>query len=266
MDILSGTLLGIVQGLTEFLPISSSGHLILAREFLGFQSEIDLSYDAVLQLATALAVLVYFWKTFWELLRSVASWIRGRGIRHIQKVLLLALIIGTIPAVILGLFLEEYMATTFRSAELVATTLVLGALVMFFAEKYAEMKQTAPLTVKKGLLIGFFQSLALMPGMSRSGMTISGGLFFGLTREEATRFSFLLAFPVIFGAGLKKFLELNSSGVLGDINISLFAGAFTAFIVGMLAIHYLLKYLRNHTLTIFIVYRILFAVIIFVFM
>lgn len=261
MDIFSSVILGIVQGLTEFLPISSSGHLIVAREFLGLQSDLDLSFDAVLQLATAFAILVYFRKTFWELFLSALSFVQGKGIPHKQKILLLALVAGTIPAVVFGLLLEEYMATTFRSAELVAMMLVFGALLMFFAEKAASQKEE--LSVKRGLWIGLFQSLALIPGMSRSGMTISGGLFLGLTREDAARFSFLLAFPIIFGAGLKKFLELGGSGALGDIGVPLFFGALSAFTVGMFAIHYLLKYLRNHTLTIFIVYRIVLAVIIF---
>ena len=121
----------------------------------------------------------------------------------------------------------------------------------FIAEKFASQKEE--LTVRKGIWIGFFQVLALLPGMSRSGATISGGLLFGLTREKAARFSFLLSFPIIFGSGFKKLLELSGSGALSDIGTSLFWGAITAFIVGLFVIHYLLKYLRNHTLNIFII-------------
>ena len=120
------------------------------------------------------------------------------------------------------------------------------------------------LTPQKGLWIGFFQALALIPGMSRSGMTISGGLFLGLSREEAARFGFLLAFPIVFGLGMQKFLTLGSSGTLFILGAPLLAGSITAFIVGLLAIHYLLKYLKNHTLTVFIVYRILLALLVFV--
>ena len=260
MDIISGIILGVVQGLTEFLPISSSGHLILAREVLGLKTSYGLSFDAVLQLATSLAVLVYFRADFMRLFKVATAWLQRRAIEQKDKILLLALIIGTIPAVILGLLLEDYMGTTFRSSELVAFALIAGAVLFFLAEKFA--KKNENLTVKKGLWIGLFQTLALIPGMSRSGMTISGGLFFGLSREDAARFSFMLAFPIIFGGGMKKLLELSGSGALSEIGLSLLVGALSAFIVGMFAIHYLLKYLKNHTLGIFIVYRLALAVLV----
>jgi len=263
MDLLDGIILGIVQGLTEFLPVSSSGHLILAREVLGLPTDLGLSFDAVLQLATSLAVLVYFRVEFGRLLVAFIRLLQRKSVEASDKVLLLAITIGTIPAVIFGLLLEDYMETTFRSAELVAWTLIAGSVLFFLAEKFA--KQSENLTVKKGLWIGLFQVLALIPGMSRSGMTISGGLFLGLTRETAARFSFMLAFPIIFGSGIKKFLELGANGALDEIGLSLFVGALSAFIVGVLAIHYLLKYLRNHTLVVFIIYRLVIAGVIFVF-
>lgn len=261
MNLLDGIILGIIQGLTEFLPISSSGHLILAREVLGLQTSLGLSFDAVLQLATSLAVLVYFRADFVRLFTAAIKWLQRKTVEQKDRILLLALIVGTIPAVILGLLLEDYMGTTFRNAELVAWTLIVGSVLFFIAEKYA--KQSENLTVKKGLWIGFFQILALIPGMSRSGMTISGGLLFGLKREEAARFSFMLAFPIIFGGGMKKLLELSANGALNEIGLSLLGGAIAAFMVGVLAIHYLLKYLKNHTLGIFIIYRILLAGVIF---
>ena len=262
MDLLDGIILGIVQGFTEFLPISSSGHLILVREVLGLQTGLGLSFDAVLQLATSLAVLAYFRADFVRLFCASVRWLQKKTIEQKDKVLLLALIIGTIPAVTVGLLLEGYMETTFRNAELVAWALIAGSILFFLAERFA--KQDESLTVKKGLWVGLFQTLSLIPGMSRSGVTISGGLFFGLKREEAARFSFMLAFPIIFGSGMKKFLELSASGSLNEIGLSLFAGALSAFIIGVLTIHYLLKYLRNHTLGIFIVYRIILAVLILV--
>ena len=264
MDLLDGIILGIVQGLTGFLPISSSGHLILVREVLGLQTGLGLSFDAVLQLATSLAVLAYFRADFVRLFWASVRWLQKKTIEQKDKVLLLALIIGTIPAVTVGLLLEGYMETTFRNAELVAWALIAGSILFFLAERFA--KQDESLTVKKGLWVGLFQTLSLIPGMSRSGVTISGGLFFGLKREEAARFSFMLAFPIIFGSGMKKFLELSASGSLNEIGLSLFAGALSAFIIGVLTIHYLLKYLRNHTLGIFIVYRILLAGLILVYL
>jgi len=261
MDPLSGIILGIIQGLTEFLPISSSGHLIIAREFFGVESAFDLSFDAVLQLATSLTVLVYFRKDFLRIAKLPFAYIRKQVIKREDKILLGALVLGTIPAVVFGLLLEDTMETVFRSAELVAWTLLAGSLIFYLAEKFA--KQESVLTEKKGLWIGFFQVLALIPGMSRSGMTISGGLFMGLTRENAARFSFLLSFPIIFGSGMKKLLELGFGGAFNELGISLFLGAVSAFIVGMLAIHYLLKYLKNHSLSVFIWYRVILAAIIF---
>ena len=261
MDIVSGAILGVVQGLTEFLPISSSGHLILAREVLGLESQYGLSFDAVLQLATSLAVLLYFRHDFFRLFKSAVGFVLGKTLERLDRILLLALIFGTIPAVALGLLLEGYMETTFRSAELVGFTLLLGALLFYIAEKVAKQNET--ITPKKGFIVGLFQSLALIPGMSRSGMTISGGLFLGLKREEAARFGFMLAFPIIFGSGAMKLTELGLNGGLADIGVALLLGAIFAFFVGIAAIHYLLKYLKNHTLNVFIVYRVVLAFIIF---
>lgn len=259
MDILSSIFLGAVQGITEFLPISSSGHLILSREVFGISGENGLAFDAVLQLATALAVLVYFKKDFTALIQGFFKLITGGEVEKKIKVLLYAIILGTIPAAVLGLLLQDYMDTTFRTPAFVGTTLLLGSLLFYVAEKVA--KQNMELTTKKGLWIGFFQSLALFPGTSRSGATISGGLILGLKREEAARFSFLLSFPIIFGSGLVKMLGL--AGESAPLEVGLLMGAITSFIVGIFAIHYLLKYLKNHTLSVFIWYRVILAVIIF---
>lgn len=263
MEIFSSIILGFVQGATEFIPISSSGHLIIVREIFGFDTSLGLSFDAVLQLATALAVLVYFKKDFVKLFFSFISLFTGKPVEKETRILLFALILGTIPAVLFGLLLEGYIETSFRSAQVVAVMLILGSILFFIAEKFA--KQNKNVTVKKGLLIGFFQSLALLPGMSRSGATISGGLLFGLNREQAAKFSFLLSFPIIFGSGMKKLLELSSDGLLNEIGLQLIFGSITSFLVGILVIHHLLKYLRNHTLNIFIYYRVILAILIFIF-
>jgi undecaprenyl-diphosphatase len=234
--VISNIILGLVQGLTEFIPVSSSGHLIVAREFLTLHGN-DLAFDAVLQLATVLAVLVYFRKDLWALL---FDWKK-------LKIVVLA----TIPAVILGLLLENYMETVFRNVLLVAIMLVVGSFIMLLSEFFATKDKT--LNLKNGFIIGVFQCLALIPGMSRSGMTISGGLFTGLDREAATRFSFLLSFPIIFGSGLKKVLDIQS------FDLSFGLAFLTAFIVGLAAIHFLIKFLKTHTLRAFAWYRIFFA-------
>lgn len=249
MSFIEGIILGLIQGLTEFIPVSSSAHLILVRDLLNIDSTNALSVDAVFQLATILAVLFYFFKDFMALLSN--------------KTLLRAILVGTVPALILGLMLEDYMDTVFRSSHLVAITMIFGSVLMFVAERYA--KQDKELTVSRGLVVGFFQALALIPGVSRSGATISGGLLSGLTRESAARFSFLLSFPIIFGAGLKKFFDLQQSGELSTIGLPLWVGSLVAFVVGLWAINFLIKYLKNNKLTIFIYYRLIIATIILFF-
>jgi undecaprenyl-diphosphatase len=260
MEYLSSIILGVVQGLTEFLPISSSGHLILAREVLHLNTDLGLSFDAVLQLATSIAVLVYFRRDFLALLVSFFRLLGGRAVEQNQKILFLALVLGTIPAVIAGLFLERQMETVFRSATLVAAMLLLGSLLFYIAEKVA--KQNSPLSARKGIIIGLFQCLALIPGFSRSGVTISGGLLLGLTREEAAKFGFLLSFPIIFGSGFFKLVELIRGGSLGTIGAPLLLGSLVSFVVGIGVIHFLLRYLRTHTLSIFIYYRVALALLV----
>jgi undecaprenyl-diphosphatase len=259
MTILNAIILGIIQGLTEFLPISSSGHLIIARQYLGIQTMDGLAFDAVLQLATILAVGLYFWRDILGLARSFFKLITRKALVGKESTLFWAIFVGTIPAVIFGLLFEKSMDTIFRNVHLVALTLVLGSILMFFAERYA--RQNKNITVEKGLLAGLFQSLALLPGVSRSGATISGGLFLGLTREEATRFSFLLSFPIILGSGLKKLLDLYQAHELVVLGPALWVSSAFAFVVGLAAIHFLITYLKKHTLYAFVVYRLLLVVV-----
>lgn len=249
--------LGIVQGLTEFLPVSSTGHLIVAREILGLSVSHSLAVDAVLHLATALAVAVYFRKDMVSLIRSCVSWVAGKGIEVTKRTMVLALILGTLPAVIIGLFAEDYLDTTFRSPELVAYALLAGSLLFFVAERMAQ--QTQHVTIGRGVVIGFFQALALIPGVSRSGATISGGLLLGLKREDAARFAFLLSFPVILGAGGLKLFELGGSGVLVASGGLIAIAALGAFVSGISAIYFLMRFLKTNTLDVFIVYRVLLA-------
>lgn len=269
MGYIDAIILGAVQGLTEFLPVSSSGHLLIARKIFDLPLQGSLSFDAILQCATVLAVLLYFAKDLWGIMLSVLRYVSGKIISETEKVYIWAITLGTIPAIIFGLLLESTMDSVFRNIHLVALALLAGSALMYCAQKYTEknsprvtLGENQGLTVKKGIVIGFFQSLALVPGISRSGATISGGLLTGLSREEATRFSFLLSVPILVGAGLKKLLEVDfaaSGGVLGP----LFAGSAVSFIIGLLAIHYFIKYLKTHTLSVFIWYRVALAIAIF---
>jgi len=265
MHILDAIILGIIQGVTEFLPISSSGHLIIARDILGWHGTNDLSFDAVLQLATALAIIFFFWKDIWKLIKTFFMMILRKPVEKKDSVMIFAIIIGTIPAIIGGLFLESKMESVFRNASLVAVILIIGSLVMYYAEKLA--KKDSDLSIKKGFYIGLFQCLALVPGFSRSGATISGGLFCGLNREEAARFSFLLSIPIILGSGIKKLADIIlTSGATGISYMELIVGSLTAFAVGLFIIGFLIKYLKNHSLNVFIWYRLFLAAIILIFL
>jgi len=266
MTLLESVVLGVVQGLTEFLPVSSTGHLILARTVFGINDAQGLAVDAVLQLATVAAVFVYFSPDIWQLSQTALRKLGRLPVNRKDEVLLYALIIATIPAVIFGLMLESLMASAFRSPVLVALVLVCGSVFFMFAEyQYHNKPRMNDMSLSKGFKIGLFQVLALIPGMSRSGATIAGGMLLGLSRSEAARFAFLLAIPVITGAGLKKLLDL----IVSDESVAwlpVIAGSVVAFITGLFAIHFLLSFVRNHTLWPFIWYRIILAAfVLFVF-
>ena len=258
--------LGVLQGLTEFLPVSSTGHLVLARALFGVEDANALAFDAVLHLATALAVIVYFRQDLWTLVQALLRKLGRLPVNEKDERLLYALLVGTIPAVILGLSLETLMATLFRSPLLVAAVLVAGSVLFMYAEwRYLSAPRDERMTWRKGLAIGFFQSLALIPGMSRSGATIVGGMLLGLSRSEAARFAFLLAVPVITGAGMKKFLELLTSDTT-VVWSAVAGGAVAAFLSGLFAVHFMIGFVRRHTLWPFIWYRLVLAgFVIFVF-
>jgi len=259
---LNSILLGFVQAVTEFLPISSSGHLIIFRDLTNTQVGYGLAFDSVLQLATTLSVVVYFRKDIYRLIKSGFLMLAGKLKDTDDKIMIWGIIIGTTPAVFFGFLLEDSMDTIFRNSLLVAGTLVLGAGVMYLADRFS--RQDREITIKNSLMIGLFQSLALVPGMSRSGMTISGGLFLGLKREVAIRFSFLLAIPVLLGSGLKKMMDLGSSGLLESVGGELIVGSVVAFVVGLIVIRFLITYLKNNSFKLFIYYRLILAVFIVV--
>jgi len=264
MTILDALVLGVVQGITEFLPISSSGHLIIVRDVLGLQVPEGLAVDATLQLATAFAVVWYFKKDLWHLLMGVFDWMRGNIVSKDTKVLILALLFATIPAVVAGLFLESTMDTIFRNSHLVAWVLIAGSVLFIFAEFYSrKIPLEQPLTVQKGILVGLFQVLALVPGMSRSGATISGGMIMGFSRASAARFSFLLSVPIILGSGGRKLIDLGSVGTPVSEWVLIGVAALVAFVSGLAAIHFLLTFLRTHTLLPFVLYRVALATVVF---
>lgn len=259
MELLDAIILGLVQGVTEFLPISSSGHLVLAREWLMIDDINALAFDAILHFATTAAVIIYFWSDLWRLLQVAMRRLGRLPVDQKDMTLLVALVVGTIPAVVFGVFLESVISEHLDTSLMVAGILLVASIFFLYAEwRYSVSPPHGEITVKRGLLVGFFQVLALLPGMSRSGATIAGGMLLGLTRIEATRFSFLLAIPITLGVGLKMTLDLmKEEGVVAWTQIGV--GAVVAFVTALFVIHFFLAFIRKYTLWPFIWYGVILA-------
>ncbi len=261
MSLLQAIVLGIVQGLTEFLPISSSGHLILVPYFFDWDPQ-ELTFDVSLHAGTLLAVLFYFRQDWLRLLAAGLRDLRQRRLTSPgpDSRLLLLLALGSIPAAVAGAALSGF-EDGLRRPGVVAAMLVVVAGLMWVAERLATpWRGMDRVSANDTLFIGAAQATALVPGVSRSAITISAGLVRGLNREAATRFSFLLATPVVFGAALFAFAEAAAEPDGEPFEWAPFlAGSATAALVGLLTIHFLLRYLRFHTLRLFIWYRIALA-------
>jgi undecaprenyl-diphosphatase len=267
MTLLQALILGIIQGITEFLPISSSGHLLLVPELAGWQQQ-PLAFDVALHVGTTLAVVAYFWRDWWLLIRETLSDLRVHGLRirrwgpYGHLMLLLAL--GTIPAVIVGLGVSD-LEDRLRTPAVVVTMLVVIGLYMAAAERWVS-RRTDPglerLTWVGVLCVGVAQASALVPGVSRSGVTISTGMFAGLERAAAARFSFLLAMPVTVAAMIRELPGLRYAGEQGITRLEIGAGIIASLVVGVLAIRFLLRYLSFGSLYPFVIYRIALAIVV----
>lgn len=260
-------LLGIIQGLTEFLPVSSSGHLILAPALLGFEDQ-GLALDTILHLATLLAIIIYFRKDLLELLKSLYTPSSPPETRRLAW----AIIVATIPAGIAGLLAEDAIENSLRSPFFVAGNLMFWSFVFIIADRQAAGKISTPeeltkLSFGKVMLIGFAQAIALLPGTSRSGITIAAGLFMGLSRENSARFCFLLGTPIILAAGGHKMLHFITApaGSFAYSAPQLVTGFIAAFLSGYLAIKILLKILSTAGLMPFVIYRLILGAAIFLF-
>jgi undecaprenyl-diphosphatase len=253
---LEAILLGLIQGLTEFLPVSSSGHLILAREFLNIPIENTLAFDVFLNTATLFAVIFCFWRD----IKSVVKDFSTLGPSKKSRTLLYALILGSIPAGVVGFLYKTDIENAFRSSNSVALALIAGSVLMFVGDRLSRQGGLSPL---KGFLTGVFQALALIPGVSRSGSTISGGLITGLSREEAIRFSFLLLIPVSCGALFKVILDAGFSNFTQFFSLDGIIAFVVAFLSGIWAVRFLVRYLSKNSFTIFIIYRLILVGLIF---
>lgn len=261
--------LGIVQGLTEFIPVSSSGHLLGVRQLMGWNDAwLDQTFDVSLHIGTLVALVFYYRHDWWSITRGFFNHI----LRHTPYYkddadgasgqLMVPILVACVPAAIVGYVWEDFIEHKLGQWYMIAAALVVIGLVMLLADMTGRKNRgISKMNYTDFITIGCAQALALFPGVSRSGITISAGLFRGLERAAAARFSFLLSAPIILGAGLKKLMGLVSTGLQPGEAIPIIVGFVAASVSGYLAIHFLIAYLRTRTLAVFVVYRIAFAAI-----
>ena len=268
MNWFEAIILGLVQGLTEFLPISSSAHLRVIGEFLPGAADPGAAFTAITQIGTELAVLLYFWR---DITRIISQWCRALAgkVSHSDPDVRMGwlIIVGSIPIGVLGLLFEEYIDTTFRSLWLVATMLIVFGVILAMADTWGkQVKPIRKLTWRDGILYGLAQAMALIPGVSRSGGTITMGLALGYTRQAAARYAFLLAVPAVFASGFYKLAQSISSpdpsatyGMLETL-----VATVVAFFVGYAIIAWLMRFISNNSFKVFVWYRILLGAALYV--
>lgn len=255
MELLKAIILGLVQGFTEFIPISSSGHLILVGNFLHF-SYSGLAFDTALNIGTLAALFAFFWKDFWSLGRDFVLGGKDRKLAGY-------IIVATIPAVVFGLLVQDLAETVFRSNALVAFNLIWVAVLMLLIDRLPQItKKVQDIKLPQAAIVGFAQALALIPGTSRSGITITAGRALKFDRVTATRFSFFLSAPVITGATLKLILSDSTLHQMAIMPAMYLGGILGAFVAGYFSIKFLINYLSKNGLAIFAYYRIVVGILI----
>jgi undecaprenyl-diphosphatase len=272
MEIFAAAILGIIQGLTEFLPVSSSAHLILVPWFFGWKPQ-GIAFDVSLHVGTAIAIIAFFWKDWIMLVRElIAGLIEGSLFGNQQRKLAWFLIVGTLPAMVAGLALENTVEEQLRSPLATVFTLVIFGALLLIAERRSKQNRAIEMfTWADSLWIGFSQAVALIPGVSRSGITISTALLRDSSRTSAARFSFLLSTPVIVGAGILEgwvLIKAVRHPIEGAAPVQwpvLGVGILTASITGFLCIKYFLRYLQTKSLTPFVIYRFLLAAVVLIY-
>lgn len=248
MDILQAAILGLVQGLGEFLPISSSAHLVIVPWLFNWEDP-GLTFDIALHIGTLIAVAIYFWKDWLQLITKGVTDARSRDGR-----LFWYLVLATIPGAMIGLLLEKKAETSFRNPVLIAIMLIVLGIVLYWVDRKSAKKIEAEnISLKTSFLIGLSQALAIIPGVSRSGITMTTGLFLGLTREGAARFSFLLSAPIIFGAAIVKVPHIIANPAV--ITTNFIVGMVVSFVTGIASIGFLLRHLQKKTFLPFAWYR-----------
>jgi undecaprenyl-diphosphatase len=261
MTIFQAIIFGAVQGFTEFLPISSTAHLILLPWFLGWPDP-GLAFDVALHLGTLVALLLYFRSDWTALTVSAFGLVRGRTQSPDARMAML-IIAGTIPAAAAGVLFEDTVESTLRAPQLIGVTLILLALVLVAAEMIGRRKKSLnDISLADAISIGIAQAVAIIPGVSRSGSTITAGLFLGMKRDAAARFSFYLSAPIIAGAVGKKLVDILGSGLSSGQLMPFIVGIVASGVVGYLSIAFLMRYLQTHNTYLFVVYRILLGIVV----
>ena len=258
MTFLQAVILGIVQGLTEFLPISSSAHLVIVPFLLGWQipAEQVFPFDVLVQMGTLLAVIVYFWQDLWAIIKAfITGLVRLKPFADAQARLGWYLILATLPAVLFGLLVKDQVEAAFNSVALTAGFLLLTAVFLMLAENYGRRARTlTTITWLDALIIGLFQALSIFPGVSRSGSTLTGGMLRQFDRFAAARFSFLMSIPVMLGAGALELKDLLEKPTWTSFWPLIAVGFAAAAVVGYLSIRWMLRYVMHHSLRSFAVY------------
>lgn len=264
-EILKAILLGVVQGLTEFLPVSSTAHLRIIPSFFGW-GDIGASYTAVIQVGTMIAIILYFRNDLMNMTKAMLTSLKTRDFKSKDTRLLIMIIIGTIPIVIFGFVLKDLIRHQFRNMYIVAASLIFFSIVLYIADKVTKkQKDISNIDNKDGIIIGLFQALALIPGASRSGSTISGAFFRNMTREDAARFSFLLSIPAVLLSGVYELFSQRATLLNGESAVlSLIIATVVSGVVGYWSIWFLLSYIKKHSMMLFVVYRIIFGILIII--
>ena len=267
MDILEILILGFVQGIAEFLPISSSAHLIIFRDIFGIGSgmsaNMDLTFDIALHFGTLLSIGVFFFKDFIKMIQKGFT----KGVKDDDGKILWYLVAATIPAAIVGVLFEEAIENVVRSNYVViAIALAVMGIIIYLADKFSkETKTIKKMTLKDAILVGCSQVFALIPGFSRSGTTIAAGRVLGLDRESAAKFSFFLSAPVVLGAVCLQLIKGTAFSVIAANLGTFILGILVSFVIGLLCIKYLLKYLQKHNFKIFMIYRVVLGAVVLVY-
>jgi undecaprenyl-diphosphatase len=257
LELIEAIFLGIVQGLTEFLPVSSSGHLLLGQYFLGLdQARFGLSFDVALHLGTLVAVVLFFWRDLVRMALAFLRSFRRRDLSDPDQRLAYLVLASTVPAALVGYLLEDFFETAVRSPWVVVFNLVLVGVLFIVGEAVGRhTREASKLTFGEAVGIGLAQAAALVPGVSRSGATMTLGLFLGLRREEAARFSFLMSVPIIAGAGTLQLGEVVAQGMSAYDTLLFGVGFVSSVVVGYLTIRFFLRFVVDHSLRAFAYYR-----------